>query len=80
MRAGYTGDSLVAEAVKRAETNIAKYGYAIIVLHPTDFCVIDQSTGKCTNQVDQERFKVLVDTVDILESKGYPFAKTADVL
>ncbi|WP_266190387.1 hypothetical protein [Candidatus Nitrososphaera gargensis] len=42
--------------------------------------MIDELMGKCTNQVDPERFKILTDTVDELESLGYRFAKTADVL
>lgn len=76
----HTGDSLRDAIVQRAEINIEKYGYAIIVLHPTDFCVIDELTGRCTDQIDPERFKILADTVDELESSGYRFAKIGDVI
>lgn len=76
----YTGDSLQDVVVQRAQANIEKYGFAVVILHPTDFCVIDEATGMCTNQVDPERFKILTDTVDELESLGYGFAKMGDVV
>jgi peptidoglycan/xylan/chitin deacetylase (PgdA/CDA1 family) len=77
---GYSGENLTNELVRRAEDNIGKYGYSIIALHPTDFAIMDPSTGVHTNKVDPAKFKVLIHTADTLESKGYSFGKIKSVL
>jgi len=77
---GYSGENMTGELVRRAEANIGKYGYSIIALHPTDLAIIDPSTGNPVNQVDPAKFQVLMDTIDVLESKGYSFGKIKSVM
>jgi peptidoglycan/xylan/chitin deacetylase (PgdA/CDA1 family) len=60
---GYSGNALTQEVLRRAEINISKYGFAVVVLHPTD-------VGTSTNQVNPNKFQVLVDITNGLEDKG----------
>lgn len=74
-REGYEAQSLVAKALSNVSTNISRYGFSVIVLHPTDFAVVDPATGNLTNQVDPEKLEMLTDIMDQLELRGYSFAK-----
>jgi peptidoglycan/xylan/chitin deacetylase (PgdA/CDA1 family) len=69
---GYSGNALTQEVLRRAETNISKYGFAVVVLHPTD-------VAASTNQVDPNKFKVLVDITNGLENKGRGLSHFSDV-
>lgn len=76
---GYSGQALTNETIRRAEMNVAKYGYSIIAIHPTDFAARDPS-GQAVDRADPAKFKVLVGTIDRLESKGYSFGNISSVL
>ncbi len=74
-REGFEGQALIAEVLGRANTNISKYGFSVIVLHPTDFAAVDPATGNLVNQADPEKLQMLSDILDQLELKGYSFEK-----
>src|SRR5919108_2538034 len=69
---GYSGNALTQEVLRRAEINISKYGFAVVVLHPND-------VAASTNQVDSNKFKVLVDITNGLENKGIGFSHFSGV-
>jgi peptidoglycan/xylan/chitin deacetylase (PgdA/CDA1 family) len=69
---GYSGSALTQEVLRRAEINISKYGFAVVVLHPND-------VATSTNQVDSNKFKVLVDITNGLENKGIGFSHFSGV-
>lgn len=74
-REGYEGQALVAEDLSRVNTNSSKYGYSVIVLHPTGFAAVDPVTGELVNQTDPEKLQLLNDIIDQLELRGYSFDK-----
>jgi peptidoglycan/xylan/chitin deacetylase (PgdA/CDA1 family) len=69
---GYSGNALTQEVLRRAEINISKYGFAVVVLHPSD-------VAASTNQVDPNKFKVLVDITNGLQNKGRGLSHFSDV-
>lgn len=54
------------------DSNIKRYGYAVIVFHPQDFVKTDQN-GKLSNNLDQKELNDLSNLIDYLHSKGLPF-------
>jgi peptidoglycan/xylan/chitin deacetylase (PgdA/CDA1 family) len=64
---GYSGNELTQEVLGRTENYISNYGFAVLVLHPTD---VAHSINGVTNQVDANKFQVLVDITNALEGKG----------
>jgi peptidoglycan/xylan/chitin deacetylase (PgdA/CDA1 family) len=72
IKEGYSGNELIQEVLRRADVNISKYGFVVIVLHPTDVAPYN-NTGDSTpysNNVDPNKFQVLVDITNALEGKG----------
>ena len=69
IRQGYSGENLTQKILTNVNKNIARYGFSVITLHPTDFAAIDSSTGKYTNSVDAIKFQYLVDIIDMLQSQ-----------
>ncbi len=76
MKEGYSGNELTQEVLRRADINISKYGFAVIVLHPTD---VSPSINLVKNVVDPKKFQVLVDITNGLEDKGKGFSHFSDV-
>lgn len=74
-REGYEGQALVGKTLSNANSNIIKYGFSVIVLHPTDFASVNPATGNLADQVDPEKLQMLNDIIDQLELRGYSFAK-----
>ncbi len=55
----------LVDIVGNASRNIAKYGYAIIVLHPQDFAnTSNGTTTPFTNSIDREEISGLINLVD----------------
>ena len=69
----------LVDIVGNASRNIAKYGYAIIVLHPQDFANTSNGTSTpFTNSIDREEISGLINLVDYFLSKNLkivPFHK-----
>jgi peptidoglycan/xylan/chitin deacetylase (PgdA/CDA1 family) len=77
---GYSGNGLTQEVLRRADINISKYGFAVIILHPPDVAPwTDPLTNQVPNQVDANKFQVLVDITNGLEDKGIGFSHFSDV-
>ena len=51
------------------DNNIAKYGYAVIVIHPQDFVKVSNN-GKFVNLVDINELKELSQLIDSILSKN----------
>jgi peptidoglycan/xylan/chitin deacetylase (PgdA/CDA1 family) len=79
LQEGYQGDALVQEALKQIDSNIADYGFVVIVLHPTDFVQKDIS-GKNINQVDPNKLKMLTDIMDGVDAKDYSSVQLSEVV
>ena len=52
-------------------SNIEKYGYAVIVLHPQDFMKVDKN-GNITNVVDKKEINDLSYLIDYMKLKNIP--------
>jgi peptidoglycan/xylan/chitin deacetylase (PgdA/CDA1 family) len=69
---GYSGNELTQEVLRRAENYISNYGFAVVALHPTDVATYTNTGGSTpySNNVDSNKFQVLVDITNGLEGKG----------
>jgi peptidoglycan/xylan/chitin deacetylase (PgdA/CDA1 family) len=79
IKSGYSGEALTQEVLRGVDSNIAKYGFSLVTLHPNDVASYNPSTGKWSNSVDPSKMQVLVDIVDQLEAKGIGFSDLRDV-
>jgi peptidoglycan/xylan/chitin deacetylase (PgdA/CDA1 family) len=61
----------IEQILSDVDSNIKKYGYAIIVFHPQDFVKTDQN-GNLTHIVDQKEIKDLSSLINIIVSKKIP--------
>jgi len=59
---------LIEQILHDVDSNMKKYGYAVIVFHPQDFVKTDHN-GKLTNDLDQKEIKDLSDLIDSIMSK-----------
>jgi len=59
---------LIEQILHDVDSNMKKYGYAVIVFHPQDFVKTDHN-GKFTNDLDQKEIKDLSDLIDSILSK-----------
>lgn len=73
-RRGYSGENLTERVLANVNKNIAKYGFSVITLHPTDFAAFDSSTGKYANTIDPNKFQILVNMIDTLHARGISIA------
>jgi peptidoglycan/xylan/chitin deacetylase (PgdA/CDA1 family) len=78
-RNGLFGDDLVREALRLIDEDIAKYGFAQVRLHPSDFAQLDTTTGKRINKVDDIKFQELTKTVDSLAARNIKIASFAEI-
>lgn len=78
-RKGLSGDSLVQEMIKKVNTNIGKYGFAVVVVHASDFARVDEATGKKINSVDPNKFSELTTVMDDLRAAGKKIVHIAEV-
>jgi len=62
----------IYQILSDVDSNIKRYGYAVIVFHPQDFVKTDQN-GKLSNNLDQKELNDLSNLIDYLHSKGLPF-------
>jgi peptidoglycan/xylan/chitin deacetylase (PgdA/CDA1 family) len=86
---GLFGDDLVHEALRLIDDSIAKYGFAQVRLHPTDFAQVDPTTGtvnaegvripKVINEVDDIKFQELTRIVDNLVARNIRIASLAEI-
>jgi peptidoglycan/xylan/chitin deacetylase (PgdA/CDA1 family) len=78
-RNGLFGDDLVHEVLRRIDESIAKYGFAQVRLHPTDFAQVDTTTGKLIHKVDDIKFQELTKIVDSLAARNIRIASIAEI-
>jgi hypothetical protein len=86
---GLFGDDLVHEVLRLIDDSIAKYGFAQVRLHPTDFAQLDPTTGtvnvegvlipKIINKVDDIKFQELTKIVDNLVARNIRIASIAEI-
>lgn len=62
----------INQILSDVNSNIKRYGYAVIVFHPQDFVKTDQN-GKLTNHLDEKELNDLSNLIDYLLSKEIPF-------
>jgi peptidoglycan/xylan/chitin deacetylase (PgdA/CDA1 family) len=62
----------IYQILSDVDSNIKRYGYAVIVFHPQDFVKTDQNR-KLSNNLDQKELNDLSNLIDYLHSKGVPF-------
>jgi peptidoglycan/xylan/chitin deacetylase (PgdA/CDA1 family) len=67
---GYSGNELTQEVLRRAENYISNYGFAVVVLHPNDVATYNSNTGTWSNNVDSNKFQVLIDIINGIEGRG----------
>jgi len=74
----------IDEIIKNASKNIAKYGYAVIVLHPQDFATFTRNniTSNVTyiNSIDRNDILDLVKILDYLSSKNIRVAGFGQII
>ncbi|HEU4446508.1 MAG TPA: polysaccharide deacetylase family protein [Nitrososphaeraceae archaeon] len=73
-RRGYSGENLTDKVLSSTESNIAEYGFSIIVLHPNDFATFNSSTGSYGNSIDTVKMQTLTKIINELEAKRINFA------
>ncbi|MFL6526370.1 MAG: hypothetical protein ACJ70Q_09555 [Nitrososphaera sp.] len=70
---------LEGEAMRLIDESIAKYGFAQVRLHPSDFDQVDVTAGKPTNAADSTRFQHLAKIVDMLADRNIRIASFRDI-
>ena len=77
---GLSGDGLVEESLRFINESIAKYGFAQVRLHPSDFSQVNSTTGKPINELDAIKFQQLTQLVDSLEARNIRIISFSDIL
>ena len=70
---GYSGENLTQKVLSDVNKNIARYGFSVITLHPSDFATFKG------NIIDTNKFQILVDIIDSLDTAGISNANFRDV-
>ncbi len=80
----YMNGSLIFNSIKNiinnATTNIDKYGYAVVVLHPQDF--VNMANETFVDEMDENKTKLLLELINTLRSNGTnpsTFSNIADI-
>jgi peptidoglycan/xylan/chitin deacetylase (PgdA/CDA1 family) len=73
IQSGYSGENLTQKVLSDVNKNIARYGFSVITLHPSDFATFKG------NIIDTNKFQILVDIIDRLDTAGISFANFNDV-
>jgi peptidoglycan/xylan/chitin deacetylase (PgdA/CDA1 family) len=76
---GYFGAESVQQSLKLIDESIAKYGFAHVRLHPTDFSKVNATTGKNINQVDIIKFQRLTTLIKNLEDRNIKIASFSKI-
>lgn len=76
---GVSGDELVEESLRLIDESIAKYGFAQVRLHPSDFYQVNATNGKPINEVDNIRFQHLTKIVDTLADRNIRIASFREI-
>jgi peptidoglycan/xylan/chitin deacetylase (PgdA/CDA1 family) len=76
LRQGYSGQNLTERVLSEVNKDIAKYGFSVIALHPSDFSTSKSPTGIT---FDPNKFQVLIDIIDRLETRGISIANFNDI-
>ena len=76
---GYFGAESVEQSLKLIDEGIAKYGFAQVRLHPTDFSKVNATTGKNINQVDIIKFQRLTTLIKNLEDRNIKIASFSKI-
>ena len=76
---GLSGDRLVEESLRLIDESIAKYGFAQVRLHPSDFSQVNATSGKIMNEVDDNRFQHLITLVNNLEDRNIRIASFSEI-
>ena len=76
---GIFGDRSVEESLKLIDEGIAKYGFAHVRLHPSDFNQVNETTGKPINEIDNKRFELLTRLMDSLKDRNIRIASFSDI-
>jgi hypothetical protein len=76
---GLFGDRLLEESLRLIDESIAKYGFAQVRLHPSDFAQVNATSGKRMNGVDDNRFQHLTQLIDSLERRNIKIASFSDI-
>ena len=78
---GTSQDAVVPIALKLIDESIAKYGFAQVRLHPSDFPQGDDpDNGKTINKLNQTKFQELTKIVDNLLERDIRIASIKDIL
>ena len=77
-REGYVDGNLTENVLSNVNRNIAKYGFSVITLHPSDFATFDAS-GNPTTIVDPNKLQVLVNITDRLDSNEISIVSYSDI-
>ncbi len=73
IKSGYSGENLTQKVLSDVNKNIARYGFSVITLHPSDFATYKG------NIIDTNKSQILVDIIDRLDTAGISFANFNDV-
>jgi hypothetical protein len=76
---GLSGDELVEESLRLIDESIAKYGFAQVRLHPSDFVQLDTTSGKLIDKVDDIKFQELTKIVDSLAARNIRIASISEI-
>jgi peptidoglycan/xylan/chitin deacetylase (PgdA/CDA1 family) len=76
---GVPEDELVEQSLRLIDESIAKYGFAQVRLHPSDFDQVNATTGKPINEVDNTRFQHLTKIVDTLADRNIRIASFREI-
>lgn len=79
-RRGYSGENLTEKVISNVNSNIAKFGFSVIVLHPNDFATFDSATESYVNTLDTNKFQTLVNIIDGLDAITIKIAFYQDVI
>ncbi len=78
-RSGLSGEELVEESLRLIDESIAKYGFAQVRLHPSDFTQVNATSGRFINEVDDNRFRHLTELIDSLSGRNMTIASFRDI-
>jgi predicted deacetylase len=78
-RAGLSGEELVQESLRLIDEGIAKYGFAQVRLHPSDFTEVNTTSGTFINEVDNNRIQHLTKLIDNLYVRNMTIASFKDI-
>jgi peptidoglycan/xylan/chitin deacetylase (PgdA/CDA1 family) len=77
---GTSEDAFVPTVLRSIDESIAKYGFAEVRLHPSDFPKGDPVRGPAINELDPVKFQKLTETVDDLLARNIRIASIKNIL